>query len=383
MSLANNVVLTAGGFGFAERGARVCFIDAGQRVVTTPGFAAFESVATELGLEIHPKESSLIAARITLDGSVDGLVVHVEQARGEVIFLEVRVVLDPRPDLRLSIRNAGLTAKVGSWFGKHDIEVGDAAFDAACEVRGAEPQRVRALLTPAVRAGLVSLVQTGARFHLTDESLFFWRNTGAYQTASREELLQNIRGATELARAVVAALDGVPSSVVLAPYVDAWREYAGAHGLHFSASPLRVFGNLGSASIRAHATATDDDAYGVELRLAFATPLPWYVRVRPTGFFDFLEGTGEAAHANTGDPSFDRELRFTTTHPLEARAILDADLRKALLALHHEQGAVILETSGLSVRTDRMASPDELDRILDRVAIVARHLESNSAPYRG
>lgn len=351
--------------------------------MTTPGFDVYESVAAELGLTIHPKDPSLLAARITLEGSVDGLPVHVRQIRGDIIFLDVGVDLEPRLDLRLSIRNAALTSKIGSWFGRHDIQIGDAELDAACDVKGAEPARVQALFTPAVREALRALVGTAANFQLTDERLFFWQALGAYRTPSRDELLQAIRIGTDLARAVIAALEGVPSSTVLAPYVEAWREYAGAHGLRFSASPLRVFGTLDGASVRAHATATSDDAYGVELRLAFASPLPWYVRVRPTRFFDFLERTGDADHENTGDEAFDRELRLTTTHAAEVLAFLDADLRKALLALHQEQGAVVLEPSGLAVRTDRMTSPEEFGRILGHVTVVARRFESRSAPYRG
>ena len=351
--------------------------------MTTPGFDVYEAVAAELRLTLHPKESSLLAARITLDGSVDGVPVHVKQMRGEVIFLDVRVDLEPRPDLRLSVRNAALTSKIGAWFGRHDIQIGDTELDAACDIKGAEPARVQALFTPAVREALRALVWTGANFHLTDEQLYFWRPLGAYRTPSREELLQTIRVGTDLARAVTASLDEVPSSTVLAPYVEAWREYAGAHGLRFSASPLRVFGTLDGAAVRAHATATGDDAYGVELRMAFAAPLPWHVRVQATRFFDFLERTGEAEHERTGDEAFDRELRLTTTHPAEVIALLDADLRQALLALHQEQGAVLLESSGLAVRTDRMTSPAEFGRILEHVAVVARRLESRSAPYRG
>lgn len=350
------------------------------------GFEQFTLVANELGLRMDPTESKFLSSRITLDGEVDSARVLVEQWVGQWVHVDFCAFIDPPADLRLSIRTAGLAAKLGELLGKHDIEVGDPAFDAAFDIKADEPARAEALLTPALRDSLLAWKKSNAQFYVTDEGVFLSVMVGGVVPSSTldvETLVANTRALAALARSFSVALRGVPSSTILAAHVDAWRAYAATHGLEFSASPLRAWGNLGGAPFVARATAVDDHAYGVDLRLRFERPLPWLLRVRPARFFDFLERTGDAAHEATGDAEFDRELRVTTGDPAAMKALLDDGVRAALLELHRAEGDILVDSDGLSVRSKTMADPSTFGGIVDRVAIVAQTLREPGRQNRG
>ncbi|MDB4932241.1 MAG: uncharacterized protein JWM10_4725 [Myxococcaceae bacterium] len=349
----------------------------------TDGPEEFRRVGAQLGLALSPADPAPFDTRFALDGLVDGVRVHVAQWIAQSVHVDFAAFLDPPADLRLSVRPAGLASRLGELLGRHDIPTGDAAFDAALDVHADEPARAQALLTPPVRAALLAWARSGARFELTDEGVSLYVIPGTYSTLDVADIVANVRAAAALAARVDEALRGVPSSARLAPDIAAWRAYAGAHALAFSASPLRATGVLHGAHLTARAVATDGGAYGVELRLRFEAPLSWVLRVRPARFFDFLERTGDASPAATGDADFDREFRVTTTDPARTRALLDADVRAALVALHRGDGAVVLDADGLAVRTAAMTDPAGFGAIVDRVAVVAQKLQRRAAPYRG
>lgn len=349
----------------------------------TDGPEEFRRVGAQLGLALSPAEPAPYDTRFALDGLVDGVRVHLQQWMGQFVHVDFAAFLDPPADLRLSVRPAGVASRLGELLGRHDIRTGDADFDAALDVHADEPARAQALLTAPVRAALLAWAGSNARFELTDEGVSLYVVPGAYSTLDVDDIVANVRAAAALAARVNEALRGVPSSTRLAADIAAWRAYAGAHALAFSASPLRATGALHGAWLAARAVATEGGAYGVELRLRFEAPLPWSLRVRPARFFDFLERTGEASPAATGDADFDREFRVTTTDPARTRALLDADVRAALLGLHRGDGAVLLDADGLSVRTAAMTDPAGFGDIVDRVAVVAQKLQRRAAPYRG
>jgi hypothetical protein len=348
----------------------------------TLGFEPFQWAARQLGVRMEPAESKLLSDRIVLDGTVNGIRVHIVQTKGEIVWVDFAAYLDPPADLRLSVRPAGLASKLGVLLGRHDIEVGEKEFDSAFDIKADEPARAKAFLTPGLREALLTWKKTGAEFWITDEEVHLWTRPGAWSTHSGETIVADARAVAALARTASDALHAVPASTQFAAHVDAWRGYATTHGFAFSASPLRVIGALSGASFVARAVAVSNHDWGVELRLQFTQQLPWFVRVRPSRLFDFLERTGNAVHLATGDAAFDHEFRVTTADAEKTKAFVDADVRSALMELHRDQGGVVLDSDGVSVRTNAMTDPASFGGIVDRVAAVARKLNERAAPYR-
>ncbi|MCC6877500.1 MAG: hypothetical protein IT378_24550 [Sandaracinaceae bacterium] len=71
----------------------------------------------------------------------------------------------------LQISKQGSLTKIASFFGWQDIEVGDPFFDGRFVVKGQPVERVKALLTPEVRAHLVSLQDQVAQLVVKDDRL--------------------------------------------------------------------------------------------------------------------------------------------------------------------------------------------------------------------
>ncbi len=347
----------------------------------TIGFQAHKEVALKLGLRIDPSEGAFTLAKHTIDGVLDGVRLQVYQWQGQYVHVEFTAWLNPPADMRLVIEPAGIGSKLGHFLGKHDIEIGEPTFDAAFTIKADEPERAKKLFTPELQEVLLGWKRAGANLRITDETVHYWLIPGAWKSLTKDELENDIRVLVVLARALNAALTGVPSSQIHAPHVDAWRSYAAARSLDFSSSPLRVMGKLEGSLVSARAVAVDDQKYGVDLQLHFDEPLPFTLRVRPKRFFDFLEATGEASNIAI-DPAFDDEFRTITTDDVKARAFLDPAIRSALHDLHVADGDVTLDARGISVRTKTMTDPASFGGIVDRVAAVARKIHDQAGPYR-
>ncbi len=348
----------------------------------TFGYDDFGAVAQRLHFRIDPPEKHLLAAEHSIDGVLDGVHVYVRQWQGQWVHVEFTAWLTPALDLRLLIERESVGAKLGHLVGRHDIEIGDPELDRAWKIKADEPERAKALFTPAVRAAMLGWKKSGVPLRITDETVSFWVTPGAYSTLSQPVLEQDIRAAVGLVTALAAATPNVPSSTLFAEYVEAWRAYATARGLELTASPLRVSGRLDGSPFTARAVATDERRWGVDVHLAFDEPLPFALRVRPKRFFDFMVLSGEPPHLELGDPAFDGELRTSTTEPPKAKAFLDEGVRRALLELHATAGDVQLDERGLAVRTKTMTDPETFGRIAERVALVARKLHERAGPYR-
>jgi hypothetical protein len=331
-------------------------------------------VAQELGLRLSPEKPSALDADVHLDGVVEGVRVHVHQWQAQFVHLFFTAQLELPLDLRLDIKPAGIVSKVGELLGKHDIHTGDEAFDAAFDVHGDEPDRVKALLTPAVRASLLGWKKANADFRLTDDGVQLFVLAGVYSTKAADEIIPDIRATAALVRTVSVASEQIPPSALLANQIAEWQTYAARASFEVSASPLRMCGSLDGASFVARAVAVEGGEWGVDLQLRFATPLPWRIHVRPARFFDFMEATGDAKRGKTGNEEFDEELRITTADPERTRVLLNDDTRAALLALHREHGAVVLDSEGLSIRTASMVAPHAFPALFPHVARVAHEL---------
>src|SRR5687767_897112 len=111
-------------------------------------FEVMQQVAGELKLQLDPPAPKLLGPGYTLTGELDGVKVQVTHWVGQFVHLEYVAYFAKPAGMRLSIHTAGLVAKLRDLFGKHDIQLGDAEFDAAFEIKGDDPARVKALLDP-------------------------------------------------------------------------------------------------------------------------------------------------------------------------------------------------------------------------------------------
>ncbi|MFT3772387.1 MAG: hypothetical protein QM820_43895 [Minicystis sp.] len=343
------------------------------------GLAPFQVASRELGLTLQEASSTLRGDAHALSGVLEGQRVSIRLWRGDWVWVEFEAPFDPPGDLHLHIAQAGVLSRAKALFGKHDIEVGDAAFDAAFEIKAHEPERALALLAPDLRAVLFPWKDAGHLFHVDDQGVHLSVRTGTFYSEPDAALIvQNGRAAAHLGRAFAQALARVPPSRVLGAHVEAWRAFADAHALDLQATPLRMSGALTRASYRggdavpfaARVVSIGKDEYGVELRVRVDLEPPFLLRVRPAHWYDFAVRRYEA----TGDEAFDAALRVTTDDPEAAKRALRESVRSALLSLHAEHAAVALEDGELSIRTKAMIEPAAFGEIVDRLATVAREM---------
>jgi hypothetical protein len=350
------------------------------------GQGEFRFAARELGLEFVEGANAGFLERIGIAGVVDGQRISIRQWRGDFVWVEFDAFFDPPSDLHLYIDQEGVASKVSALFGKHDIQVGNPEIDKAFCIKAHEPERARGLFTPEVCAALLPWKKAGDLFHIDDEGVHLAIRPGSYSTLDGESIVKNAQATAYLARTIAKALPSVPASQILAQHVDSWRDFANAHGLDFSPTPLRVSGSLTDARYRtasstpftARVAPVSKDGYGVDLRVRIEPRLPCYLRVRPSHWYDVFEKTGDAAHEKTGDSAFDAALRVTTDDPDVAKKILAPGVRNDLLTLLHQHGAVSLENDELSIRTKTMVPPDHFATIVEEVASVAREIANTA-----
>jgi hypothetical protein len=83
----------------------------------------------------------------------------------------VRVSFPQFLGLRLAIRPQTGSDRVAKLFGRQDVRLEDREFDNAFLVQTKAPERVRELLEPAVRAGLLAVAASGASVTADDEAI--------------------------------------------------------------------------------------------------------------------------------------------------------------------------------------------------------------------
>jgi hypothetical protein len=122
--------------------------------------ARWQTAAAELGLD------TTVGGRLSrpvLTGRVDGHRVEIDSythhagGNNNQTYTRYRVGFDPL-GIELRLSRQGVFSAITKMFGQQDVEVGDAAFDAAFIVQSSDPNRLRGLLTPSVRSGLLRLL---------------------------------------------------------------------------------------------------------------------------------------------------------------------------------------------------------------------------------
>lgn len=358
--------------------------------------APFREVAAHFGLSVSVPSEGMGRAYevVVLDGVFDGVPVHVYRATSagdrRYAYVWVRAERKLPGDLGLTITR---TNAVGGFFrrlfGSATLpvgrELGDPRFADAYAVNGVEPERVRALFTPELRAGLLAwldaaLAETARHksrlwgLWADDEHVYMELEPEAWvwklfdRTIALGELTTALRAVTSLARSFDAATSVLPPSPALAPHADAFRAFAAAKGLGFSPSPLRTWGRFADVEFVARAVTSLEGPAKVEVRRLFPKPLPFFLRLKPHRRFDFWSWDPDGPHERLGDAAFDDAYTILTSDLGATRALLTEPLRRALVELHAEDD-VFVDPAGISVQRKDLR-PETFDAVLAKVAAV-------------
>jgi hypothetical protein len=346
-------------------------------------FSVLKHVSQQLHLRMEPDEQARWTTTALLSGVVDGTYVEIEQWQADFVHVYVRAHLTPPADLGLTVEPAGVGAKIGELLGKHDVHVGDEAFDDAFLVHASDEERAKQLFTPEVKATLMDWKKAGVDFVVTDESVFLtlpmvplW-GTGALTTRdviAPEDLLANLRATVALAKTLDGALRALPPSSLLARQAGAFRAYAAAHGLAFSASPLEVHGHMGGARFFVHPRVGSAQVTAA-VSLRFDVPLPATIRVRPRSQLDLFERLKSLGKSSvTGDTAFDAVFHVLVADASPAAAWLTEPVRHAMVALQEGFADVELDRRGITLATRGPTEPAAFAGLLDRACQLERSL---------
>lgn len=136
---------------------------------------AWSEAARLLGLNYVPG-SWFKSGRI--HGELDRIPVEIDTfsrsaGQSKQTFTRYRVHFPEALGLGLKLQNEGFLASVGRFFGAQDIEVGDATFDKAVVVKGAQPEAVRAFLTLSRRHAIQRLFSALNGAKIDDNGMLF------------------------------------------------------------------------------------------------------------------------------------------------------------------------------------------------------------------
>jgi hypothetical protein len=278
----------------------------------------------------------------------------------------------------LGLGREGLLSDLADWLGIKDIQVGDAAFDEAFEIRGDEPARVLALLTPSLRAELSALRIRDVR--LTDAE-FSSRFDGA--DASVQDLELALREAVRIARAVDEARANVPAAAALRAHGDVLMKLAAEHGFRAELTPLWMQGFWGQCS--GFVRALRKSAADVTLELSVSLEKPHGVLLQVVPRSGALRGALEGSQP-TGDAVFDDAFATKTESPARLPVLLDPELRRRLTELRRA-GSVALHSHTLVVQAPVASTlPERVPALLEEMRSVIETVGQNArgpgVPYR-
>lgn len=177
-------------------------------------YEAMREMALERAWRLDPEEPGVLNlySTVSLIGAVEGVPIRLERIAALQLFTTIAMI-DPPLAPTFAITNEGLVDKVAHFFGRHDVEVDDPAFDPLFQVKSNDPDGTRRLLTDEVRATLVRLHDAvkplGMRgFQVSESGVSISRVTSVSLgnlPLSREELLHDVPLALAVIRALRAA----------------------------------------------------------------------------------------------------------------------------------------------------------------------------------
>ncbi|HSN98447.1 MAG TPA: hypothetical protein VLS89_09115 [Candidatus Nanopelagicales bacterium] len=343
---------------------------------------AWGAVASELGLT---------AADGAVHGLLEGQQVHLRLERrgvsgGETVHTVASGILSLPLDLGLDVGpEAPWDDLLAGGQGGDPVRTGDPAFDMGFQIRADEPNRARALLTPALRD---TLRRCGDLVRLTDLGVSLSHRGACLDPAWIRWALRN---AANVATLVDNARRRVPLATPLAGHRPGWRQLAAELGLNSTRAPLGVWGAFEGSPICAYAARTGPLAYGLEVAVRFERPLGVDLRIKPAGAIDALCAMLGGDDRRVGDPAFDRVFSVRCARSDRLPGVLDAEARERLLELSRRAGAVRVLDEGVSVRAPVLpAEPQAVLELVAQIRDAVARLERNArsgqerrvGPYR-
>lgn len=235
-----------------------------------------------------------------------------------------------------------------------DVKVGDARLDEALEIRG-EPAHILPLFTAEVRALLHALLDDGYRLTLLDTGVSLTRSKHPVDAEALHDAL---------ARAVGATL-----------HLDHARQAR-------DVAEFRVAGDLGGGlALNAYPVWVGRNHWATEVFVRFAAPLGVGLFVRPATWNDAAGALFAGQDLVLGDPAFDGPFVVQSWAGAVAVAeLLDAEVRREVLALRDRVGPVHVRDDGVAVRASYVISrTDEVWELARAIAPVATRLMANAA----
>jgi hypothetical protein len=179
-----------------------------QRTIET-----WRQAGAELGLAVSVGKGM---SRPTLSGNIGGHPVHIDtytqrSGNSSTTYTRYRVGYPPL-GLGLSLKREGAFSVITKLFGAQDVTVGDTLFDDAFTVKTSDPQRLRSLLTPSVRTGLLRLLATYGSAVVADDHI---QITRARFESKQEVLTSTIQRMVATARLLKSPSAGVSDQMVI------------------------------------------------------------------------------------------------------------------------------------------------------------------------
>ena len=172
----------------------------------------WSEVARELGLGFQVGSG---LSRPVLTGTIGRLPVHIDtyvQRSGNNSTTYTRYRVDyPHLGFEFQLKRQGAFASITKLFGAQDVDIGDSLFDETFVVKTSDPNRLRALLTPSVRTGLLRLVASYAGVVVSDDNVTLSKS--GFES-NRDRLKSTIQRLAATARLLASPDAGVSDAMV-------------------------------------------------------------------------------------------------------------------------------------------------------------------------
>ncbi len=172
----------------------------------------WSEVARELGLGFEVGRG---ISRPVLTGAIGGLPVAVDtyvQRSGNSSTTYTRYRINyPYVGFDFQLKRQGAFAAITKLFGAQDVEIGDDLFDETFTVKTKDPNRLRALLTPSVRTGLLRLIASYGGAVIADDNITFSKS--GFES-NPDRLKSTIQRLSTTARLLASPDSGVSDDMV-------------------------------------------------------------------------------------------------------------------------------------------------------------------------
>ncbi|MCB9689043.1 MAG: hypothetical protein H6738_12840 [Alphaproteobacteria bacterium] len=212
-----------------------------------------------------------------------------------------------------------------------------------------EPERTSALLGPEALAALDAAFVGDPGPTLDDGGIgWTWRGLAPWPTTDViTEVVRNLARVWTQVDTAARTLDP-PKAVA-----DAWLVLAGMDlvpGVAIRGCPAGVMGEIRGAGVSVTVAPHHDGRWYVRAGVQLARPIPGNPKVLREDRFGFFDRLGAMVagrpEIEVGDSAFDKRFAIRSLKPDELKTVLDADVRKAMLAL---DGLVPVELRATSI----------------------------------